>query len=59
MNSTLEYALELANRAFQFYLVSDVCVKDLAYEDMYVPLRELVCLLQHASNVTRGNVVCG
>lgn len=57
MNSTVMDALDLANRAFQFYLVSDVCIKDLTYDEMYVPLKQLVCLLQQASNVT-GDVIC-
>jgi len=59
MNFSVHYALELANRAFQFYIVSDVCLKDLAYDDMHVPLRELVCMLQRAANMTRGDVSCG
>lgn len=42
-------ALLLAQRALQFYLLSDVCVKDLAYEEMYVPLKELVRLLEHTT----------
>ena len=56
MDSVKE-ALALANRAFQFYIVSDVCIKDLTYDEMYLPLKQLVCLLQHASNIT-GDVVC-
>ena len=52
MNATVENALVLAHRAFQFYLVSDVCIKDLAYDELYVPLKQLVCLLQEAHNST-------
>jgi hypothetical protein len=50
MNATLLTALALANRALQFYLISDVCVKDLTYDEMYVPLRQLVRLLQNATD---------
>ena len=50
-------ALALANRALQFYLVSDVCVKDLTYDEIYIPLKQLVCLLQHAGNVS-GGMIC-
>ena len=57
MNSTMMDALALANRAFQFYLASDVCIKDLTYDEMYLPLKQLVCLLQQASNAT-GDVIC-
>lgn len=53
MNFTTLFTL--ANRALQFYLVSDVCIKDLTYEEMYLPLKELVCLLQQ--NITK-NMVC-
>lgn len=52
MNSTVVEALALANRALQFYLVSDVCIKDLTYDEMYLPLKELVCVLEHALNTT-------
>ena len=57
MNHTVIQYLALANRAFQFYLGSDACIKDLAYDDMYLPLHQLVCLLQQASNTT-GDVDC-
>ena len=57
MNSSiLTEALTLANRALQFY-VSDVCIKDLTYDEMYLPLKQLVCLLQQTSNTT-GYVIC-
>jgi hypothetical protein len=47
LNATLvEYAFELANRAYQFYLVSDVCIKDLTYDELHSPLKELVELLR-------------
>ena len=58
MNYTiLTEAITLANRALQFYLLSDVCIKDLTYDEMYLPLKQLVCLLQQQSNAT-GNVIC-
>jgi len=58
MNATLVSALALASRALHFYLVSDVCIKDLTYEEMHIPLRELVCLLQNATSVADGQLVC-
>lgn len=59
MNVTLMMdALTLANRVFQYYVESDVCLKDAVHEEMYVPLKQLVCLLQQASNRT-GMVFCG
>lgn len=57
-SALLSEALDLANRAFQFYLVSDVCIKDVAYDELHVPLKALVCLLQRASNVTGYYVDC-
>ena len=57
MNSTLISALELANRAFQFYLVSDICIKDLAHDELYTPLKELVYLLQSVTNNTTLNAL--
>ena len=56
MNYTiLTEAITLTNRALQFYRLSDVCIKDLTYDEMYLPLKQLVCLLQQQSNAT-GNV---
>ena len=52
VNATLNYALGLASQALYFYLQSDVCIKDLAYDEMYTPLKELVRFLQHATNGT-------
>jgi hypothetical protein len=51
MNTSIiiQDAFVLANRAFQFYLVSDVCIKDLTYDEMYVSLKELVKLLGNAT----------
>lgn len=48
-NQTLHMAFQLANAAFQYYIQSDVCVKDLSYNEMYVNLKQLVNLL---GNVT-------
>jgi len=44
-------ALNLANSALQFYLISDICVKDLSYKELYSNLKQLVCLLQNATNL--------
>ena len=58
LNATLQHALNLANQAFQFYLISDICIKDLAYDDIYTPLKDLVCLLQHATQNYTQMVDC-
>ena len=39
----------LAASALHAYAQSDVCIKDLAYEDVYAPLVELVALLGNAT----------
>ena len=49
LNETLTTALELARTAFQFYMISDVCIKDLSYDELRVPLNTLVSLLQNAT----------
>lgn len=54
MNVTILEALSRANSVFQFLMVSDVCIKDLAFDEVHVPLKRLVCLLHNASNTTGG-----
>lgn len=51
-NQCALYLRKLISTAFQFYLISDVCIKDLAYDDMYTPLKEAVSVLSHFTNVT-------
>ena len=46
------YLRGLISTAFQFYLISDVCIKDLTYSDMYIPLKEAMSVLSQLTNVT-------
>lgn len=46
----LDTAIQLANAAFQYYIKSDVCIKDLAYDDLYLNLKQLVQILGNMSH---------
>ena len=56
INDAVLNVLDLLNKAFQFYIKSDICIKDLSYDDLYTPLKESICLLQEAMNITGNNL---
>ena len=53
MNTSIEHVLFLANQALQYYIKSDICMKDIAYDEFYAPLRDCVCILQQMTNGTQ------
>lgn len=43
-------SLVLCKQALAYYLQSDVCIKDVAHSELYVPLQSAVALLESATS---------